>query len=188
MGSSRGHDRGLEIVKIRQHFRRLRLGWLVLLAGVLLGTGCVRNSEYQHEGAAYLQGVWVQDSVPFQDELIQYTLHELTFRCDSIYSVLHTHSSAWNIADTCYNDGQWTEYAKGVYVVRGDSLLVDGLYTKDNWKQKISGCYRSGQYLPRFHIVHHSADSLVLQNRFDQRPVILRKVQDIVCVPKKRWE
>lgn len=165
--------------------RKLYLFFIISAASL---AGCTLNSEYQHEGADYLQGVWVQERVPLQDELLQYTLHEFKFTCDSIYSTIHTHSSAKNIADSCFNDGEWTEYAKGVYVVRGDSLLVDGLYTRENWKQKISGCYRIGQYLPRFKIVHHSSDSLVLQSRYDQRPVILRKTQDITCVPKKRWE
>jgi hypothetical protein len=151
-------------------------------------TGCTFNSEYQHPGAEYLQGVWVQDREPFHEELLQYTLHEFKFTCDSIYATLNQHSAVKNIPDSCYNDGEWTEYAKGVYVVRGDSLIVDGLYTKSNWKQKISGCYRSGQYLPRFKIVHYSSDSLVLQNRFDPRTIVLRKVSEITCVPKKRWE
>jgi len=149
---------------------------------------CRFNPDVQYEGADYLQGVWKQDSTSMQGDLLRYTLHELKFNCDSIYATLHTTSKTKNIADSCYNDGQWTEYAKGIYVVRGDSLLVDGLYTKADGRQKISGCYRSGQYLPRFKIFRHSADSLVLENRYDQRPLLLRKTADITCVPKKRWE
>src|SRR5690606_19907675 len=142
----------------------------------------------QYEGAAYLQGVWTQDRIPLQDELLHYTLHELRFTCDSIYATLHTTAKVRNIADSCYNGGQWTEYAKGIYVVRGDSLIVDGLYTKADWRQKISVCYRIGQYLPRFKITRYTADSLVLENRYDPRPILLRKTADITCVPKKRWE
>lgn len=162
----------------------------LLLVWVLLGSlsGCEFHSDYQHEGAEYLQGVWVQDSVSFQDELIRYTLHELKFTCDSIYAILRTYSGARNTHDTCYNNGTWTEYAKGVYVVRGDSLLVDGLYTRADGKQKVSGCYRSGQFLPRFKIVRYTADSLELWHRYEQQPIVLRKTQDITCVPRKRWE
>jgi len=162
----------------------------LFLAGilVLLASSCRFNSDYQYEGAEYLQGVWTQDSIPMQDALLQYTLYDLKFTCDSIYATLHVTSKTRNIADSCYNNGQWTEYAKGVYVVRGDSLIVDGLYTKPDWSQKISGCYRSGQYLPRFKIVRYTADSLMLENRFDPRPLLLRKTADITCVPKKRWE
>lgn len=168
--------------------RRQFISRMLLVMAFFSVSACEFHSEYQHEGAEYLQGVWVQDSVAFQDELIQYTLHELKFTCDSIYAVLHTHTSALNIADSCYNNGSWTEYAKGVYVVRGDSLLVDGLYTRADSKQKISGCYRSGQYLPRFKIVRYSTDSLELHSRYDQRAILLRKTQDITCVPRKRWE
>lgn len=142
----------------------------------------------QQEGAQEVQGVWIQESVPMQDGLLQYTLHEFKFICDSVYVTMHTTSKVKNVADTCYADGTWREYAKGVYVVRGDSLLVDGLYTKADGKQKITGCYRSGQYLPRFKINQTTADSLVLEGRFDQRTIHLRKTADITCIPKKRWE
>ncbi len=158
---------------------------VVLMAGI---GGCQVNPDIQHRGAEYLQGVWVQDSVPMQGTLLQYTLPELTFTCDSVYATLRTVSKAKNIADSCYRNGRWTEYAKGVYVVRDDSLLVDGQYTRANGRQKISGCYRSGQYLPRFKIVRYSTDSLVLESRHDQRPLLLRKTADITCIPKKRWE
>ncbi|MBK1439349.1 fumarate hydratase [Parapedobacter sp. ISTM3] len=151
-------------------------------------SSCHFNPDVQSEGADYLQGLWIQDSVPMQHALLQYTLHELKFTCDSIYATLRTRSKVKNVADSCYNAGQWTEYAIGVYVVRGDSLLVDGLYTKPDWRRKTSGCHRTGQYLPRFKIVRYSADSLVLENRYDQRPILLRKIADMTCTPKKRWE
>ena len=162
----------------------------LLIAGMffLCMSGCRFHPDIQHPGADYLQGVWVQDSIPMQDALLHYSLHELKFTCDSIYTTMQVISKVRNIADSCYNGGQWTEYAKGIYVVRGDSLIVDGLYTKPDWRQKISGCYRIGQYLPRFKIVRYTADSLVLENRYDQRPILLRKTADITCVPKKRWE
>lgn len=158
------------------------------VAFLLLAGSCRFNPDIQYEGADYLQGVWKQDSVPMQHALLRYTLHELKFTCDSVYATMHVTSKAKNIADSCYNEGQWTEYAKGIYVVRGDSLIVDGLYTKADWRQKISGCYRIGQYLPRFKIVRYTADSLMLENRYDQRPLLLRKTADITCVPRKRWE
>lgn len=168
--------------------RSLLLLFFLMMGGGLFFAGCQFNSEYQHPGADYLQGVWVQESQLLKDELLQYTLHEFRITCDSVYATLQTFSQVKNIPDSCYNDGQWTEYAKGVYVVRGDSMIVDGLYTRANGKQKVSGCYRSGQFLPRFKIVSYSADSLLLRNRYDQRLITLRKVADITCVPKKRWE
>lgn len=159
------------------------------MIGVLfVFTACQRHSDMQDEGASFLQGVWIQDSLPHQDRLLNYTLHELKFVCDSLYTIMHVHATTKTIPDSCFKEGQWTEYAKAVYVVRGDSLIAEGVYTRDNWKQRISGCYKQGQYLPRFKIVHYSADTLVLQNRFDSVPMTLRKTADIDCVPKKRWE
>lgn len=150
--------------------------------------GCQRHSDMQTEGVFELQGVWVQDSVENQDKLLSYTLNTFTFRCDSVYTTMDVHAKVQKIPDSCYNNGNWQEYAKGVYVQRGDSIIVEGIYTKENGKQKISGCYKQGQYLPRYKILFMSADSVVLQNKFESSPIVLRKTQDIVCVPKKRWE
>lgn len=159
------------------------------ITGVLsLFASCVRDSGMQTEGAGFLQGVWIQDSIPGQEEMLQYTLHEIKFVCDSMYTTLRVHAKVKNIPDSCYKDGKWTEYAKGVYVVRGDSIIVSGIYTKENGKQKVSGCYRQGQYLPRFKIAHQTPDSIVLENRYDQRPIMLRKTEEVNCIPKKRWE
>lgn len=142
----------------------------------------------QGEGADFLQGIWIQDDVIAQNERLRYTLHEFKFVCDSIYTTLHMYDKVQNMNDSCYNNGQWEEYAKGVYAVRGDSLIVDGLYTKEDGKQKISGCHRKGQFLPRFEVTHISPDSVVLRNKYDHTPITLRKVENITCVPKKRWE
>ena len=163
--------------------------YLFVTIGMLLLFGsCKFNSEMQSEGASYLQGEWKQDSIPHQDQMLQYTLTEFRFTCDSIYARMYVHSKTKQIADSCYNNGSWIEYAKGLYVVRGDSVIVDGIYVKENGKQKLSGCYRQGQYLPRFKVASHSKDSLVLENKYDQRPIILRKTKDVICVPQKRWQ
>lgn len=164
------------------------IGILCLLFCLISISSCKFNSEYQNEGAEYLQGVWVQDSIPYQDQLNSYALHEIKFTCDSMYVKMDVFQKTKTLADSCFNEGNWEEYAKAVYVVRGDSLIVDGLYAKDNWKQKVSGCYRIGQYIPRFKIVHSSSDSLVLENRYDQNKIILRKTEEITCVPRKRFE
>lgn len=142
----------------------------------------------QTEGTDYLQGVWVQDSLAHQEQMMDYSLHQFRFVCDSMYTTMQVHAKIQRIPDSCYQNGQWTEYARAVYVVRGDSLIAEGIYTKPNGKYKASGCYRTGTYLPRYRIAKHSQDSLVLESRYDQRPLVLRKVQGISCVPKKRWQ
>ncbi|MFZ4862503.1 fumarate hydratase [Sphingobacterium sp. Mn56C] len=150
--------------------------------------GCYRHSDMQTEGVPFLQGIWVQDSVAHQDQLLSYTLNQMTFTCDSMYTQMQVHAKTQTLPDSCYKGGQWTEFAKAVYVLRGDSIIVDGVYTKENGKQKISGCYKSGEYAPRFKLTQISKDSIILENRFDGTPILLRKIKDITCVPKKRWE
>ncbi len=140
----------------------------------------------QTEGASFLQGVWKQEAGSLHEELVHYNLHEFRFTCDSVYVVMQVRSQQKTVTDACYQDGRWTEYAKGIYVVRGDSLLVDGIYTQANGRQKISGCYRIGQYIPRFRIVRHTADSLYLESKYDQVPVLLAKADTVTCIPKPR--
>src|SRR5690606_12832761 len=103
---------------------RSHIVYRLIIAGILFlcTESCRFNPDMQSEGASFLQGVWVQNSIPMQDALLQYTLHEFKFTCDSIYAVMHTTATVKNVADSCYHNGHWTEYAKGVYVVRGDSL------------------------------------------------------------------
>lgn len=159
------------------------------MVGMLLFiSSCVRHSEMQSEGADYLQGVWIQDSVSHQAQMMDYTIHEFRFVCDSVYTTMQVNAKIQRIPDSCYHDGQWKEYARGVYVIRGDSLIGEGIYTRPNGRYKTSGCYRTGTYLPRYRIAYYDADSLVLESRYDQRPIVLRKTQGISCVPKRRWE
>jgi len=161
---------------------------LSFLAGTLfLLVGCVRHSALQSQGADFLQGVWEQTDIPRKGEMLDYTLHRFRFVCDSVYAVLDVHAKVQRVPDSCYQNGRWTEYARGVYVVRGDSLIAEGVYTKPNGKYKASGCHRTGStYMPRFRVAHHGADSLVLESLFDQRPIVLRRVGEVDCVPKKR--
>lgn len=110
-----------------------------------------------------------------QDQLLQYTLHEFEITRDSIYAVMHTVSKVQKMADSCYGNGQWTEYTRGIYVVREDSLLIEGWYRQPDGQLKTSGCHHIGKYRPRFKIVYHSTDSLVLDDHIDRRLIRLRK-------------
>lgn len=155
---------------------------------LILSSSCERHSDMQGYGEEYLQGVWIQDSTINQDQALGYTLHEFRFTCDSVYVIMHVNNQIQRTPDSCHGNGQWTEYAKAVYSIRGDSMIVEGVYTKPNGKQKVSGCYRHGQYTPRYLLSLKNKDSLVLENKFEGRPIVLRKTADIDCVPKKRWE
>jgi len=156
-----------------------------LLVLILILTSCKFNPKIQHSGEDSIQGSWTAESVPYQDELLNYQLHDFKFTCDSVYIKIKSFAKTKMEADSCFKNGRWDEYARGVYVVRGDSLLIEATYTHENWKQKLSGCHHIGQYLPRFEIAKQRADSLVLKNRYSHVPIELRRTETTTCVPKE---
>ncbi|WP_090886240.1 fumarate hydratase [Pedobacter rhizosphaerae] len=156
-----------------------------LLSIALLYFGCSPRPNIQGEGETFMQGVWNQDSVAFSNKLSNYTQHHFKFTCDSFYVDLTTHSKVNFYEDSCYNNGIWKEYAKGVYAVRGDTLFLGGTFTHANYKQKISGCYRIGRYEKNFLIKKTTANNLLLQSLNDQQEINLALKQSITCVPKE---
>lgn len=155
-----------------------------LFAFCLLLSACSRNLNLQERGTDFLQGVWEEDSVAYQNQLLQYTHHTFKFTCDSFYATLDTYSKVNAYTDSCFNNGHYTEYAKGLYVVKKDSILISGTFTKANFKQKISGCYRNGQYLTAFVLKKQPSDTLYLKNMQEHLPMVLVLKQKINCVPK----
>ncbi|PST85314.1 fumarate hydratase [Pedobacter yulinensis] len=147
-------------------------------------SGCVRQPNIQGRGDARLQGVWQQDSIPYREQLNSFTEHRLKFTCDSFYVDLTTHSKVNYYEAECYNQGIWKEYAKGNYAVRGDTLFLAGTFTKANYKQKVSGCYRTGRYTEGFLIRKATATLLVLESLNDHRESAMALKEKIDCVPK----
>lgn len=145
---------------------------------------CRFNPDIQGKGSESLQGVWTELSQSYQDSLLQYTRSDLTFTCDSFYAQLTTVAKVNYYDKSCFNNGVWKEYAKGNYVVSNDTLYLLGTFTKDNFKQKLDGCYRVGQYLPRYLIIDNSGSELKLQNIDEGYPVSLKLKQKLVCTPK----
>ncbi len=172
MGTAGRYDRGIEV-------RLLAFSFVILSL-----SSCKFNPNFQGKGTPFVQGEWEQEQVPYEDQLLTSTRHRLTFTCDSIYAVLQTRSKVNPYADSCFNTGQWTEYAKGTYLVRHDTLFVFGTFTHETFKQKLTGCYRIGRYLPIFIVKKHTPDSLYLQNLQDHLPVTLALKRKIECVPK----
>lgn len=175
MGTARRHDWRVKIKKHNERLGALFL-WRPALLLLLLFAACRFNPDIHNENLTYLHGAWVQDSVAMQRDLLQYTLHELKFTADSVYMTLHTVANVQKTTDSCYGNGQWTEYTRGLYVVRGDSLLVEGWYREANGKLKTSGCHNIGKYRPRFKIIRQTADSLVLEERLSRQVLSLRKI------------
>lgn len=158
-----------------------------LLSAFLLFTfiSCTRLPNVQGKGETFLQGVWSQDSIANSEQLLTYTKHHFKISCNSFYVDLTTYSKVNYYEDSCFNNGIWKEHAKGTYKVKGDTLLLEGDFTKSNYKQKISGCYRNGRYLPSFKIKSSGPNNLVLESLNDQRECALVLKEKITCVPKE---
>lgn len=159
--------------------------WTLVFGLSALYFSCKRLPNVQGKGELFLQGVWSQDSVANAKQLLSYTQHKFKITCDSFYVDLTTFSKVNYHEDSCFNDGVWKEYAKGTYVVKGDTLVLNGTFTKANYKQKVSGCYRNGRYLTNFKINKINANFLALESLTDQRECLLVLKQRINCVPKE---
>lgn len=173
------------IFRRRIYFTPSTFYWLAFAFCFLLFLStCSRLPNVQGNGEPSLQGVWNQDSVTNAEQLLNYTQHKFKFSCDSFYVDLTTTSKVNYYEEDCFNNGIWNEYAKGTYVVSGDTLFLVGTFTKANYKQKVSGCYRSGRYVSNFKIKSTQKDQLVLEGLNDQKECILTLKQNITCSPK----
>ncbi|MFN0256064.1 fumarate hydratase [Pedobacter ureilyticus] len=151
---------------------------------LLLFFSCSRLPDVQGKGETFLQGVWNQDSIANQSQLQNYVKHHFKFTCDSFYVDFTTHSKVNYYEEECFNNGVWEEHAKGTYQVRNDTLILVGDFTKSNYKQKVSGCYRNGRYVSSFKVNSWNAEKLELENLSDQTEVKLNLKEKITCVQK----
>ncbi len=156
----------------------------VVLLVLCIAASCQRLPNVQGKGEVFMQGVWNQDSIENSSALLNYTQHKFKITCDSFYVELTTHSKVNYYADSCFNNGVWKEYAKGIYQVRNDSLFLEGTYTKSNYKQKVSGCYQTGRFGKAFFINAVKSDTLFLQSTNDQRACTLILKEKIICTPQ----
>jgi hypothetical protein len=172
--------------RCRKSFRRSISSFLPCFAllAVLLAS-CRFNPDVQGRGSDALQGEWTEQPLPFRDSLLSVTAHTFRFTCDSFYVTLTTAAKVSYYPDSCYKNGKWTEYAKGTYHTSKDTLYLTGTFSQPNFKQKISGCYRIGQYTPVFLIKRHSRSKVELSNLQDHLPLTLNLSRTIVCNPKE---
>src|ERR1700739_5083986 len=123
------------------------LSVFTLLLSASTFVSCSFNPNLQGKGEAYLQGEWRQDSVPMQQKLTEYSLYNISFSCDSFYMQINSFSKVNNGDNSCTASGQWTEYIKGAYSQRGDTLHLRGQFCNANFSLKQEGgCFRSGIY------------------------------------------
>lgn len=155
-----------------------------LLFTLIAFSACRFNPEIQKPGHPSFQGVWEEEPLSYRDSLILHTKHTFRFSCDSFYVSIETFSKANYYADSCFRNGHWKEYAKGNYVVRNDTLYIIGTYTKENFKQKLSGCFRTGQYIPMFLIRKTSPEKIELMNLEQHLPMTLKLKEKTTCTPQ----
>ncbi|TAF45599.1 MAG: hypothetical protein EAZ51_03950 [Sphingobacteriales bacterium] len=122
---------------------------------------CTFNPNKRNPGAQYLQGQWQQDSINLDTGLVEYKKRQFKFTCDSFYLVLHNFSKAYFAGDTCYKNGRWTEFVKGVYSLSGDTIVLKGAYTSPVFKLKKSRCYTTGSFDERL-IYQSNYDSVLV--------------------------
>ncbi|MDB5135765.1 MAG: hypothetical protein JWP37_2368 [Mucilaginibacter sp.] len=147
--------------------------------------GCGINPDLQGKGEVYLQGEWQQDSLPMQKKLLDYSIYHLKFNCDSFYMQINSFSKVNNGADTCMNSGRWTEYVKGSYQQRNDTLHLRGQFCNANYSLKNEGgCFRSGIY-QEFFKVSKKTDSLVQFSSISNViPINAHLIKRSTCNPK----
>lgn len=162
----------------------------------LLLLACVPNKNFQTPGVDDLQGIWIEKPGPEKSnpENLYYSINTLRFSCDSVYITSQIHSR-YNYEDPhCFNGGKWTEYQKAGYTLSHDSLILEGVYTKPNFRMKISGCYHSGNFHEVYKIkrlVHSlgvhadSKDSLILYPPHEEGKIHFFRSAQWKCKPHR---
>ena len=146
---------------------------------------CKFNTSLQGPGEKYLQGEWRQDTMALQKQLVNYSLYNLTFNCDSFFVSIKTFSRANSGADSCTKGGSWTEYAKGVYEQKKDTLHVRGLFCNPDYSYKDpTGCFRSGVYEERFKVSKKTDSVVQFLSTSSVIPINAHLIKRNSCIPK----
>jgi hypothetical protein len=160
------------------------LAFSLLLSAFCLSS-CWMNPNMQKPGQTYLQGEWSQDSVPMQNKLVNYSLHHFRFSCDSFFVSIKTFSKVNYGADSCMKTGHWTEYTRGHYEQRNDTLFLKGQFCNPDYTVKDDpGCFRIGVY-EEFFKVSKKADSLIqLSSISNVIPINAHLIKRTTCTIK----
>jgi hypothetical protein len=167
-------------------FRPFFFTLILVLGSWLLGLpSCTPNANIQGKGQDYLQGEWQQRQEAVHSKLINYTLYQYQFTCDSFYVTMQSFSKVNYGADTCMSKGRWTEYAKGRYEQQHDTLMVRGFFCTPNFKIKNEGgCFRVGIYEELFKVSGQTDSTVQLKSTAGVLPINLHLIKRITCHPK----
>jgi hypothetical protein len=146
---------------------------------------CKPNPNMQTPGEGYLQGEWQQDSVTKQKQLVSYSLYHLKFSCDSFFVVINSFSKINTGPDTCMNSGHWTEYCRGTYDQRHDTLHLKGQFCNADMTIKDDkGCFRSGDYEETFKVSKTSDSLMRFSSTSNVIPIDAHLIKRNSCHPK----
>ena len=160
-------------------------GAFYLLPFALLLGSCWMNPNMQTPGQSYLQGVWQQDSVPMQNKLINYSLYHFRFSCDSFFVAIKTFSKVNYGADSCMKTGHWTEYTRGHYEQRHDTLFLKGQFCNPDYTIKDDpGCFRIGVYEEFFKITQKTDSLIQLSSTSGVIPINAHLIKHTSCTIK----
>lgn len=155
---------------------------IILTLCFAISSSCTRLPDIQGTGSPTVQGVWEQQDL--DTALETYTKHKFKFSCDSFYLEMEIKNKLHYFADTCSNDGKRIEYAKGIYVLKEDSLFLNGVYTKENYKQKISGCFNIGSYRHNFLVLGIADGNMNIRDLSNNVEGKLLRTATFECVPQ----
>jgi len=139
----------------------------------------------QTQGEGYLQGEWQQDSIAKQKQLVTYSLYHLKFSCDSFFVSISSFSKVNTGPDSCMNSGHWTEYSKGTYGQKNDTLHLKGQFCNADMSIKDDkGCFRSGDYEELFKVIKKTDSLVQLVSTTNTIPINARLIKKTSCTPK----
>ena len=190
MGETGGYDWGVEITSPKSSPKERTLISIMqkrsfvfyLSAFTFLLQSCWMNPDTQKPGIKELQGEWQQEMTPVQQQLLTYSLYHFKFSCDSFFVSIKTFSKVNYGADSCMKSGKWTEYTRGVYGQRSDTLFLKGQFCNPDYTIKeSSGCFRIGVYEEIFKMKRSSDSLLQLSSTSDVIPINARLIKSATC-------
>lgn len=160
----------------------MRKAFAFLLLALSFLASCSSNPNTQGPGADYLQGEWQQRVDAVQEQLITHSVYRMRFSCDSFFIQQQTISKVNYGADTCMSKGRWTEYMRGVYEQKQDTLRLKGVFCNADFSLKLAGgCFRYGVYQEYFKIVHKADTAIEFTGTNDVVPIQLQLVKRTTC-------
>ena len=159
---------------------------LCFLLSAFCLTGCSFNPNMQGRGQEYLYGEWLQDTSAIPQQLVTQSQYHIKFNCDSFFVQISNRSKVnYGAADTCTKLGRWSEYIKGNYTQKHDTLYLIGQFCNPDFSMKTNAdCFRTGQYREFFTVIKKKDSLIQLSGTSSVIPIQLHLIKRISCHPK----